>query len=317
MKRSSIKSLGRSVVNSLRKREGLHKIFLLRNSLVPRSDSLAAKISYNPSLFSGNEYNEHMLENLRDDVKRISFPDRAKEVARFFKTGVGEYGEGDVFAGLTVPQCRSIAVKYKGLPLTDVKKLLASEVHEERLIALLLLVHNFNRGDAQTKKEIYEFYLAHTKHINNWDLVDLSADKIIGEYLWECVLASGAKQSHEIATSSSSPCNDVLTRLAHSDLIWERRIAMIATFAFIKHGKSEPTFEIAEILIQDTHDFIQKAVGWMLREVGKRVSEEEEVAFLQSRYRSMPRTMLRYAIERFPEDKRKKYLEKGLSKKRI
>lgn len=229
------------------------------------------------------------LSSLQKDLKKLADPQKAKISQRFFKTGKGEYGEGDVFLGISVPQSRKIAVNYKDLPLSDVLTLLKSIIHEERLIALLLLVHNFKKGDDRERKEIYEFYLQNTKYVNNWDLVDLSADKIVGEYLYDKPIT-------------------ILIKLARSPNIWERRIAMIATYAFIKSKKHEEALKIAEILINDTHDLIQKAVGWMLREVGKRVSKEVEEEFLKKYYRTMPRTSLRYAIEHFSEDKRKAYL---------
>lgn len=244
-----------------------------------------------------------MLIKLREDMRELSDPQRAQVVAGFFKTGKGHYGEGDVFCGLSVPQSRRIAAKYKDLSLDDIKLLLESEIHEERLIALVILVHNFSKGNESQKKEIYDFYLSHTKHINNWDLVDLSADKIVGEYLYSSSPPAGGLRSKEI-----------LSKLAHSENLWEKRIAMIATFAFIKHGESDYTFMIADILIADPHDLIQKAVGWMLREVGKRISLEKEEEFLKPRYKTMPRTMLRYAIERFSEEKRKEYLVRDLLK---
>ncbi len=230
-----------------------------------------------------------MLSRLRKDIQQFANPEKAQLLSRFFKTGKGEYGEGDVFVGVVVPDSRKIAVKYKDLPLSEVATLLQSKVHEERLIALLILVHKFGKGDDSIKKKICEFYLSHTNSINNWDLVDLSADKIVGEYL----------KTRE---------RSILVKLARSESIWERRISMLATFAFIKNGEYKDTFIVADILLQDKHDLIQKAVGWMLREVGKRVSEEALVEFLQSRYKTMPRTALRYAIERFSDEKRKKYL---------
>lgn len=233
------------------------------------------------------------LVSLHEEVKKLSSVERAKSSARFFKTGKGEYGEDDLFIGLTVPQSRVIATQFKELPLADIEQLLKSKIHEERLIALLLLVHRFKKGSETEKKEIYNFYLSHTKYINNWDLVDLSAEHIVGGLL---------------ISVDSSHTRDVLSTLAHSNNIWEKRIAIIATFEFIKHGTYEITFQIADILLYDTHDLIQKAVGWMLREVGKRCSEEVEEVFLQPRYKAMTRTMLRYAIERFPEEKRKAYL---------
>lgn len=231
-----------------------------------------------------------MLAALKKEIADLHNKEKGLFLMRFFKTGKGQYGEGDVFYGLTVPQSRKIAVAFKTLPLADVEKLLTSKVHEERLIALLILVLQFQKSDEQTSKAIFDFYLSHTKWINNWDLVDLSADKIVGEYL-------------------KNKDRTILKKLAHSKLIWDRRISIIATFQFIKDLKeTKDTFAIADILLNDTHDLIQKAVGWMLREAGKRVSEKDEEAFLTSRYKHMPRTMLRYAIERFPEDKRKAYL---------
>ena len=239
----------------------------------------------------------NMLDDLQKDVKKIADPEKGKFLMRFFKTGAGQYGEGDIFYGLTVPQSRILALKYKDLALADIEKLLQSKVHEERLIALLILVYKFQNEDPTSprlrgaRKEIFDFYLAHTSYINNWDLVDLSADKIVGEYL-------------------KDKDRSLLSELANSDDLWEKRIAMVATFQFIKYLKEyKDTFLIADILLHDKHDLIQKAVGWMLREVGKRVSEEKLEEFLKSRYRTMPRTCLRYAIERFSEERRKMYLQ--------
>lgn len=231
-----------------------------------------------------------MLADLNAAVIKASDAEKAHLLMRFFKTGKGQYGEADIFCGITVPVSRTIANTYKELPLSDVATLLKSNIHEERLIALLILVSKFVKGDEKVRKEIFDLYLAHTTHINNWDLVDLSAYKIVGEYL--------KKRDRSI-----------LLTLARSQNLWERRIAMIATFAFIKNSESEMTFTIADILLHDKHDLIQKAVGWMLREVGKRISEESLESFLQSRYKTIPRTMLRYAIERFPMEKRRRYLQ--------
>lgn len=230
-------------------------------------------------------------QQLHADIKKFADPQKAKFLARFFKTGKGEYGYGDVFVGLTVPQSRKIALHYSTLKLTEIQQLLQSKIHEERLIALLILVGNFQKGDAKTRKEIYDFYLSHTKHINNWDLVDLSADKIVGGYLLDKSRA-------------------VLKKLAASANLWERRIAVLSTFQFIKEKKEHnDTFVIAQMLLNDKHDLIHKAVGWMLREVGKRISESVEEEFLTKYYKQMPRTMLRYAIERFSESKRRFYLD--------
>ena len=229
-----------------------------------------------------------LLLQLKREMRALGNKQKAVILARFFKTGKGEYGEGDQFLGITVPVSRSIAKKYKELHFSDIKELLTSEVHEERLVALLILVHNFTFGDENRKREIYNYYLTHAKFINNWDLIDLTAEKIVGEFLLGKSI-------------------EVLEKLATSDNLWERRIAIISTYQFIKNNRFEETFKIAKILISDKHDLIHKAVGWMLREVGKR-SLVVEKNFLKKYYRRMPRTMLRYAIERFPIDLRKAYL---------
>lgn len=233
-----------------------------------------------------------MLTKLRADLKKQQDPKKAQDLSAYFKTGKGEYGEGDIFLGIPVPECRKIALVYKDLPFSDVRTLLQSSVHEERLIALLILVNNFEQGNPLIRKEIFKFYLEHTNYINNWDLVDLSAPKIVGGYLLP------------------EKNRKILARLANSNNLWERRIAMIATFEFIAKNKEyEDTFAIATILIEDRNDLIQKAVGWMLREVGKRVSEELECKFLDKYGKQMGRTALRYAIERFSPSLRAKYLK--------
>ena len=221
--------------------------------------------------------------------------DKAKSVtlARFFKTGPGEYGEGDRFLGVTVPKQRIIAKKYQDLPFSEVKKLLISPWHEHRLTGLLILTYRFSVSEMAQKREIFDFYLVHTERINNWDLVDVTAPGIVGEYLVESGSDSG-----------------LLRRLAKSQSLWERRIAIVSTFAWIRRGKYQECFEIAEILLYDSHDLIQKAVGWMLREVGKRCGEDILSDFLDRHVNGMPRTMLRYAIERFPEAVRQEYLRK-------
>ncbi len=207
----------------------------------------------------------------------------------FFKTGRGEYGDGDRFAGLKVPMLRKIAKEFKDLPYEDLKKLLASKIHEERLIALLILVQKYSMAHVPEKEKIYNFYLKNRKGINNWDLVDLTAPKIIGEHL----LNMDRK---------------ILFELAKSGNLWEQRIAILSTLTFIRGDDFKTTLQIADILIDEEHDLIQKGVGWMLREIGKRNLKVEE-EFLKPRYKKMPRTMLRYAIEKFPESKRKKYLK--------
>ena len=242
------------------------------------------------------------LNNLLKDLKQKADPEKAKLLARFFKTGKGQYGEGDIFLGITVPESRKIAVKYSKLPFSDIAKLLKNKYHEARLVALLILVNKYKvlaRQDLATcarpclaQKKIVDFYLANTKYINNWDLVDLSAGYILGEYIYY------------------KKDKSILLELAKSKNLWEKRIAIISTFAFIYKGKSKWTLRIVRMLINDSHDLIHKACGWMLREVGKRVSESKLTSFLDRHSDNMPRTMLRYAIERLPEKIRKYYLNK-------
>lgn len=226
---------------------------------------------------------------LRSDFRKAADPAKARLLAGFFKTGKGEYAEGDKFLGLTVPATRAIAKKYKGLPLASIRSLLASPWHEERLCALLLLAERFRTGSEEERGRVYSLYLANTRRINNWDLVDLTAPRIVGAWLKD---------------KSRAP----LYRLAVSKLLWERRIAMIACFEYIYGGDSRDALAIAERLLDDKHDLLHKAVGWMLREVGKRCSEKALLAFLRRNYARLPRTTLRYAIERFPERRRKALL---------
>lgn len=230
-----------------------------------------------------------MLSNLQQDLRKVATPEKAKASVWFFKTGKGQYGYGDKFLGVTVPEQRKIAKRYKDLGLSEIKKLLQSEFHEERLVALFILVSKFEKGNDEEKERIYKFYLDNAKYINNWDLVDSSAHKIVGKYL-------------------INRDRSILYKLAKSDNLWERRIAIISTAAFISKGEYKETFGIADTLLYDDHDLIQKATGWMLREVGKRISKTHLEGFLRSRYRTMPRTALRYAIEHFPLDVRQKYL---------
>jgi len=227
-------------------------------------------------------------EAISETLKSLGDPETAAHSQRFFKTGEGEYGEGDRFLGIRVPVLRGQVAKFRALPLKETEKLLRSPYHEERLFALLLLVANYQKGDGAAKEAVYDFYMDNTPYVNNWDLVDSSAPYIVGDYLLE-------------------RDKEILYTFANSDILWERRIAMMGTFGFIRQGRYETALEIAELLLTDTHDLIHKAVGWMLREIGNR-NPEKERAFLASRYKSMPRTMLRYAIEKFPEDERKAYL---------
>lgn len=222
------------------------------------------------------------LTRLSNPIKKAFFP-------RFFKTKKGEYGEGDQFLGVTVPQIRSIVAGCTKLPLSEVKKLLEDPFHECRLLAVLILVRQYKDSNVQDKKKIADFYCSHRKHINNWDIVDASAHLIIGP--------------HVDAEKNIS----LLNTYAQCEHLWTQRIAIIATLHFIRKGIYEHTFRIADLLINHSHDLIHKAVGWMLREVGKR-NEKAEKAFLKTRYKTMPRTMLRYAIEKFPEKERQRYL---------
>lgn len=229
-------------------------------------------------------------DDVAKELHKLADKEKAAFLLRFFKTGKGQYGEGDVFWGITVPAQRAVAKKYKDLPLTKTETLIQSSIHECRLTGLLILTRQFASAGEKTKKQIYDFYLSHTKHINNWDLVDLSSHEIVGGWL----------VSHPEERS-------ILTKLAKSKNLWERRIAMISTFEFLRNNEWKETLAIAEVLFHDEHDLIHKAVGWGLREVGKRNPAAEE-EFLNKHYKTMPRTMLRYAIEKFSKKKRKFYL---------
>lgn len=229
-----------------------------------------------------------MLDQVRKELRKYSSREKAKILQRFFKTGPGEYGEGDIFIGVVVPNIRKICKKYQELSFKEIIKLLKSAIHEERLLALLILVLQYEKGDEKAKKSIYDIYMKNTKYINNWDLIDLSAHRIVGPYLLQ---------------KSKEP----LVKFARSRSLWERRIAIISTFEYIRDGSFDTALQIARLLVEDTEDLIRKAVGWMLREMGKRDVKVEE-KFLKKHYKKMPRTMLRYAIERFPEQKRKAYL---------
>lgn len=229
------------------------------------------------------------LADVKAELQRLADPVRATHSLRFFRTGPGQYGEGDKFLGLTVPEMRTIARKFRELDDDAALELLASPWHEERLVALLLLVQGYKRGDETRRKKIHRAYLSNAaRWINNWDLVDMSAEHVVGPHI----------TADEIA---------LLERLAKSTNLWERRIAIVSTFHFIKRNEFRPTLRIATILLKDSHDLIHKAVGWMLREVGKRDRKTLD-AFLKKHYHKMPRTMLRYAIERHPERVRKRYL---------
>ncbi len=230
-----------------------------------------------------------MLSKLIKELENLANPEQAEILQRFFKTSKGEYGEGDVFLGIKVPVQRTIAKKYYGLSLPKIKELLKSKIHEHRLTGLLILDQKYKKASGDEKENIFNFYLQNIKNVNNWDLVDLSAPNIVGDFLF--------KRN-----------KNILYKLVHSENLWKKRIAIISTFTFIKKQEFEDALAISELLLNDTHDLIHKAVGWMLREIGKRDLEVEE-NFLRQHYKNMPRTMLRYAIERFEEEKRKKYLK--------
>ncbi len=228
-------------------------------------------------------------KNIRAELRQLADANIAHHSQRFFKTGEGGYGEGDKFLGIRVPLLRAQARKYRALPLTEILSVLKSPWHEERLLALLILVDRYTRGDARERDRIYARYLRHTKYINNWDLVDSSASYILGAHLMQ---------------RDKQP----LYRMARSRNLWQRRIAIMSTFYMIKNNTYDDALAIALILKNDREDLIHKAVGWMLREIGNRHRATEE-RFLQQHYQTMPRTMLRYAIEKFPQRKRRAYLQ--------
>jgi 3-methyladenine DNA glycosylase AlkD len=228
-----------------------------------------------------------MLEKLKLELENSANSKQAEILQRFFKTRKGEYGEGDIFLGIKIPIQRSIAKKYYALELNNLQELLDKNIHEHRMIALIILVEKYKKNLG--KEEIFNFYLKNSKRINNWDLVDISSPHIIGDFLHD------------------KP-KEILYKLAKSENLWEKRISIISTLNFIRKNKFEDTLKISEILLKDKHDLIHKAVGWMLREVGKRNLEVEE-EFLKKHYSKIHRTTLRYAIEKFEENKRKNYLK--------
>ena len=231
---------------------------------------------------------------LEDALAAVANPDQARELQRFFKTGKGQYGAGDVFIGVRVPEVRRVVKDFADLSPADLNDLLDSAVHEHRFAALAVMVSQFQAaskaGDEGERERLVEFYLSAMRRgrINNWDLVDSSAEFILGEYLYD------------------RP-RDQLARLAKSGIVWQRRIAMLSTFAFIKHGDATTTLEVAEVLLDDQHDLIQKAVGWMLREVGKRVDRDILIAFIEKNAKRMSRVTLSYATEHFEHTQRVYY----------
>ena len=229
------------------------------------------------------------IRTIKSELRGLANKENAEGAQRFFKTGPGEYGEGDKFLGIRVPVLRKLAKEYQMIGVEEAGHLLKSPIHEERLLSLFILIHIYSKGEEAEKKGIYKLYLNNTRFINNWDLVDASAEHIVGNFL---------------INKEKKP----IYRLAKSGDLWERRISIISTFCFIKHGQYSETMKIAEMLLHDNEDLIHKAVGWMLREVGKRDQPLEE-EFLKKYYKEMPRTMLRYAIEKFSELKRQHYLK--------
>lgn len=232
----------------------------------------------------------HTAQEIEKSIQAAADPEKKKTLSSFFKTGKGEYGENDIFIGVPVPTLRTIAKQYLDTPLAEIVQLLHSPIHEFRLAALLCMVELFKRGDENQRAILYDTYLANTAYINNWDLVDLSATQIVGGYL--------EHRDH-------AP----LYRLAQSPLLWEQRIAIVATWQWIRRGKIDDTLALADLLLNHEHDLIRKATGWMLREVGKK-DKARLCQFLDTRHRQMPRTMLRYAIERFTPEERKHYMQK-------
>jgi len=233
--------------------------------------------------------------DLISELKKYKNKEKEAFYPKFFKTGKGEYGEKDIFLGVSVPNSRKVAIKFQNINLNEIKKLIHNEIHEVRLCALLILTEKYEKEkqkqNIQNQKKIFEFYLENLKGVNNWDLVDTSSYKIIGEYLKE----------------KSTKEREILYKFAKSNDLWKKRIAIISTFAFIKNNDFEDTIKISEILLNDKHDLIHKAVGWMLREMGKKDIKSLEI-FLEKHARKMPRTALRYSIEKFEEKKRKYYL---------
>ena len=232
------------------------------------------------------------VRQIEQHLQSLGNPQDAEQQARFFKTGPGQYGEGDRFLGIRVPVLRKLARQYSALTLEQGLELLSSPLHEQRLLALLILIHLYQQADEPEQGRIYSRYLKHTRYINNWDLVDVSADKIVGHWLYH-----------------HPQDRTMLQQLARSHDLWRRRIAVMATFYFIRQSDFRHTLNLAKLLLSDKHDLIHKATGWMLREVGNRDRATEQ-AFLDKYVSRMPRTMLRYAIEKFPQGLRQKYLKR-------
>jgi len=230
-----------------------------------------------------------MIKQLRKEIEENANSTQAEIFQGFFRTDKGEYGEGDVFLGLKVPVQRGIAKRYQDITLQEVQELLDNKIHEYRLIGLIILHHKYKKGSEKEREKIFNFYLKNTQNINNWDLVDLSAPNIIGDFLL-------------------NKKKKILYELANSENLWEKRIAIVSTATFIRNKEFKDTLAISRLLLKDKHHLIHRAIGWMLREVGKRDLEILE-DFLKENYNNLPRTTLRYAIEKFDEEKRKKWLK--------
>ena len=231
-----------------------------------------------------------MINKILKELKSKKNPVDAGILSWFFKTGKGQYGEGDVFWGIRVPVIREIVKKFKEASLKDIQELLNSKVHEHRLTGLLILVEKYKTGE--NKKEIYDFYLKNAKNINNWDLVDLTAPNIVGKFILE------NKKERKILYS-----------LVKSKNLWERRISILSTFTLLRDKEYEDTLKLSEMLLDDKHDLIHKAVGWMLRELGKR-DKDVEIVFLEKYHKVMPRTMLRYSLEKFSPKEKQFFMSK-------
>ncbi len=234
-----------------------------------------------------------MINQLKQDLRNAAKFEKVEILQRFFKTGKGEYAEGDMFIGVMMPEIRKVAKKYfKEISLKEIQELLNSKIHEERMCALVMLVEKYKKAkkDSLMRRHIFELYLKNSNRVNNWDLVDVTCPHIVGEF-------------------TKKEGTEILRQLSKSKNLWERRIAIVSTYSFIRKRNFGETLSIAENLINDEHDLIHKAVGWMLREIGKRNKKVLEL-FLSTRHKQMPRTMLRYAIEKFPEDERRKWMEK-------
>jgi len=267
---------------------------------------------------------------ITESLRSHASTDKAKNLSRFFKTGKGQYGEGDKFMGIVVPDVRKVAKEYyKHITLKTIQQLVKSPYHEVRLCALIMLVYQYKRAQSlepfdlaqsRLRAEIFNFYLSHTKYINNWDLVDLTAPNIVGDYLLQngsviedtyfaltTGFSRGVRRKQNTVSREKLPI--ILVELSRSQSLWERRIAILATFSFIQAGHHQEPFAIAELLLQDKHDLIHKAVGWMLREVGKRIGKDTLCEFLDKHASTMPRTALRYAIEHMDQVERQKYMQ--------